>query len=134
MHTTHIAITRLRVDFWVWSCGILCFSEPNGASPALLHVTLRGRGRMQLQVLYTRNVWGLGRAVCAVLRGCRGSPELSLLSLADGIEGLARSARATRVCGDGGRGGWCRGRGPCELPRQIDRSISAAQEGERSSD
>ena len=39
----------------VGSCG-KCFSEPDGASPALLHATLKGRERMQLRVIYTRNV------------------------------------------------------------------------------
>ena len=66
-YNTHRDYT-LAGGFGVWSCG-KCFSEPNSALPALLHATLRERERMQLQVLYTRNVKGLGRAVCAVLRG-----------------------------------------------------------------
>ena len=37
------------LGFGVWSCG-KCFSEPDAASPALLHATLKGRERMQLRV------------------------------------------------------------------------------------
>jgi hypothetical protein len=133
MHTIHIVITRSRVDLGFGAAGNASRNQTARRQPCL-HATLRGRERMQLRVLCTRYVEGLGRAVCAVLRRRRCSPKLSLLTLADGTPRFAQSARAARLCGNCGGGGWRQGRAPCELPRPIELSISAAQDGERSSD
>jgi hypothetical protein len=51
-----------------WSCR-KCFSEPDRASQAVLHATLKGGERTRLRALCARNVGGPGRVVCAALRG-----------------------------------------------------------------
>jgi hypothetical protein len=123
-----VVCTHHGLGFGVWSCG-KCFSEPDAASPALLHAAvtlnlrLKGRERMQLRI---STLGMLGVHAGLSVRCYRGDAALRSSPSSRSQMATTRFAWTAR---DSGGGGWRRGRALCELLRPIDFSFNAAQDG-----